>query len=121
MQKLYTPAGEALSGIPWNVYPRPQMVREEWLCLNGKWDFACGGYSGQIEVPFCPESQLSGVELKMESPTAAEAKFFNPMDNSSLDSERLEQLGWSPHFTAEEGCAHTISILREMESINARG
>ena len=62
-----------------------------------------------------------GVELKMESPTAAEAKFFNPMDNSSLDSERLEQLGWSPHFTAEEGCAHTISILREMESINARG
>ena len=66
MQKLYTPAGEALSGIPWNVYPRPQMVREDWLCLNGKWDFACGGFSEQIEVPFCPESLLSGVEMKME-------------------------------------------------------
>ena len=28
MQKLYTPAGEALRGVPWNAYPRPQMVAE---------------------------------------------------------------------------------------------
>ena len=31
MQKLYTTAGESLSGTPWNVYPRPQMVRKDWL------------------------------------------------------------------------------------------
>ena len=66
MQKLYTAAGEALSGIPWNVYPRPQMVRKDWLCLNGKWDFSCGEIRAEIEVPFCPESLLSGLNLKME-------------------------------------------------------
>ena len=66
MQKLYTTAGEALAGIPWNVYPRPQMIRKEWLCLNGKWDFAYGEIRTEIIVPFCPESLLSGLNLKME-------------------------------------------------------
>ncbi len=66
MQKLYTTAGENRTGIPWNVYPRPQMVRKDWLCLNGTWDFAYGDTRTQIEVPYCPESLLSGVSLKME-------------------------------------------------------
>ena len=39
MQRLLTLAGENLSGIPWNTYPRPQMVRKDWLCLNGKGEF----------------------------------------------------------------------------------
>ena len=25
--------------IPRSEYPRPQMVRAQWLNLNGKWDF----------------------------------------------------------------------------------
>lgn len=66
MQQLYTSAGEALRGIPWNVYPRPQLVRREWLCLNGEWDFSHGGTKAKIRVPFCPESLLSGLSLKME-------------------------------------------------------
>lgn len=66
MRKLYTPAGETLHGVPWNVYPRPQLVRENWLCLNGEWDFAFGGTKAKIRVPFCPESLLSGLEVKME-------------------------------------------------------
>ena len=66
MQKLYTTAGEALSGTPWNVYPRPQLVRKDWMCLNGKWEFACGDIRAHIEVPFCPESLLSGLGMKME-------------------------------------------------------
>ena len=66
MKKLYTSAGEALRGIPWNVYPRPQLVRKEWLCLNGKWEFAFGEIKTEITVPFCPESLLSGLDLKME-------------------------------------------------------
>ena len=66
MRKLYTPAGETLRGVPWNVYPRPQLVRKNWLCLNGEWDFAFGETKAKILVPFCPESLLSGLELKME-------------------------------------------------------
>ena len=26
--------------IPRPEYPRPQFVRKEWLCLNGRWEFA---------------------------------------------------------------------------------
>ncbi|MBR2823388.1 MAG: glycoside hydrolase family 2 [Clostridia bacterium] len=66
MQKLYTPAGESLSSIPWNTYPRPQMVRKDWLCLNGIWDFEYDGTRTQIMVPFCPESLLSGLDIKMK-------------------------------------------------------
>ena len=36
MQKLFTPAGEALRGVPWNACLRPQIVRKDRLCLNGK-------------------------------------------------------------------------------------
>ena len=66
LQKLMTPQGEALSGTPWSVYPRPQMKRDSWINLNGQWDFSCNygepeGVSS-ITVPFCPESALSGVE-----------------------------------------------------------
>ncbi len=69
---LKTPEGEALlaSGMaPWQAYPRPQMRRNSYVNLNGWWDFAAsadGGfpkrYNWKIRVPFCPESQLSGVQ-----------------------------------------------------------
>ena len=50
-------------------YPRPQMMRENWLNLNGMWDYAISAkdaskpdvYDGQILVPFAVESALSGV------------------------------------------------------------
>ena len=48
-------------------YPRPSFVRENWLNLNGKWDFEIGKnncFDMSIEVPFCPESRLSGIEHK---------------------------------------------------------
>ncbi|MBQ6343552.1 MAG: hypothetical protein IJI41_10550 [Anaerolineaceae bacterium] len=62
MQRLLTEAGAGLSGIPWNRYPRPQMVRDEWLCLNGIWKLTSGNRTSEILVPFCPESLLSGME-----------------------------------------------------------
>ena len=63
-----------MSTTPRHEYPRPQFQREEWLCLNGEWQFEIDqGDSGlergllehslerRITVPFCPEAPLSGV------------------------------------------------------------
>ncbi len=64
---LYTVEGRNLPDIPWNDYPRPQMKRKKWLCLNGQWDYEVqvNGVSSKgvrkIMVPFCPECLLSGI------------------------------------------------------------
>ena len=67
LNKMLTCAGERLKGTPWTVYPRPQMKRESYLNLNGLWDFAVNYENqGQIRVPFCPESVLSGLGVHYE-------------------------------------------------------
>jgi beta-galactosidase/beta-glucuronidase len=61
--------------IPRAEYPRPQFVREQWLNLNGVWQFDfddenCGlseqwfaaeSFSQQITVPYVFQSPLSGI------------------------------------------------------------
>jgi beta-galactosidase/beta-glucuronidase len=63
-------------------YPRPQLCREQWLSLDGTWDFGYddegtglaerwfepdsqpdsqGAFAERIEVPFPPESPASGI------------------------------------------------------------
>lgn len=61
--------------MPWADYPRPSMVRESYICLNGKWDFCentseqSGEFNESILVPFCPESPASGIERNMTDDT----------------------------------------------------
>ena len=67
MIDLMTTAGENLRGTPWTVYPRPQMKRDSYINLNGAWDFSVNFENqGQIRVPFCPESRLSGLGIHYE-------------------------------------------------------
>ena len=43
-------------------YPNPQRIRKETVLLNGTWGFSYNGQDWQeITVPFCPESELSGI------------------------------------------------------------
>ncbi len=62
-------------------------------------------------------ADLAGVALKHEVPTDSERKGFNPMSNSSLDSTDLLSLGWQGLFDAKRGVSHTISILKEIDTI----
>ena len=60
----------------WRDYPRPQMVRTNWTCLNGDWDYAVTSvtntpgrptkWDGKIRVPYPIESVLSGVGRPLE-------------------------------------------------------
>ncbi len=61
---LISKHGKSLPDVPWNVYPRPMMKRNSFLCLNGKWTFFVKGQEeekGEILIPFAPESVLSGL------------------------------------------------------------
>lgn len=41
--------------------PEPQFARENTILLNGEWEFLSKEASGKICVPYCPESELSGI------------------------------------------------------------
>ena len=70
---LYTRWGRELD--PERVlqeYPRPTLVRESYINLNGLWDYAFtktaelpAEYDGKILVPFSPEAPLSGVDRQL--------------------------------------------------------
>ncbi|MBQ3486494.1 MAG: beta galactosidase jelly roll domain-containing protein [Clostridia bacterium] len=61
-----------------NEHPRPDRVRENWCTLNGQWQFAFDPSNAgrrekwyrtlpathQIEVPFCYQSKLSGIDCQ---------------------------------------------------------
>ena len=81
MAQKWAPVGENIKS-PWAEkvdpaatlpeYPRPQMVRADWMNLNGLWNYAITEASadsfkaeGKILVPFAVESSLSGVGRKI--------------------------------------------------------
>ena len=58
---------------PLQEYPRPQLVRDSYLNLNGRWDFTISKsdsfpevYDYAITVPYCVESSLSGINKNVE-------------------------------------------------------
>ncbi len=65
---IYAPKEYKGNGLPFSDYPRPQMKRDSYICLNGTWDLAfvreydknCA-YDQKILVPYPPEAPLSGV------------------------------------------------------------
>jgi hypothetical protein len=75
----------------WREYPRPQLVRKDWQCLNGLWDYAITAkgaakpekWDGQILVPYCVESALSGV-----------GKTVSPEQNLWYRRSIVVPLGW---------------------------
>lgn len=65
--------GQVTAETVWQEYPRPTMVRDSYINLNGYWDYAIRkssdfptSYDGKILVPFSPESKLSGVERQLK-------------------------------------------------------
>ena len=77
MMVLAAGASEVVAAVPRAEHPRPDLFRENWMTLNGEWQFevdkaADGDARGltygknlnsKIIVPFCPESKLSGLAI----------------------------------------------------------
>ena len=64
---IYSPITDA-ADVDFSAYPRPQMVRDSYFCLNGEWSFTTSksalppeSYPLKIRVPFPVESSLSGI------------------------------------------------------------
>ena len=53
--------------VPHSEHPSPQAKRDDFLCLNGEWDFykierdGNRSFEGKILVPFSPETLRSGI------------------------------------------------------------
>lgn len=52
-----------MTQLPRSEYPRPNFRRDNWLCLNGQWDFSIGEktFDQKILVPYACETPLSGI------------------------------------------------------------
>lgn len=69
--RILTPWAEKVNPAnPLPQYPRPQLVRNNWINLNGLWQYSIlpkdktnipASFAGNILVPFAVESALSGV------------------------------------------------------------
>ena len=86
-QTSWAPAGDRIKtrwaedldpAAPLPEYPRPMLVREKWMNLNGLWNYSLttagaarpNGMQGQILVPFPIESSLSGVQRRVSEKEA---------------------------------------------------
>ncbi|MCH5342139.1 MAG: glycoside hydrolase family 2 [Acetatifactor sp.] len=80
LNPLYTPWGEQIKNEEnpqvWQEYPRPQLRRQDFHMLNGKWQYLITSEElqpgqpleteGEILVPFSPETLLSGVNRQLQ-------------------------------------------------------
>lgn len=77
---------------PLQDYPRPQLVRNSYLILNGLWDFTItnssnlpNNYNSTIVVPYCVESYLSGINKNISKDSYLYYRKYIKLNNSFLN------------------------------------
>ncbi len=100
-----------MNTIPRPEHPMPQWERESWLNLNGKWEFdfdlgrsardrrlyeSTTPLSRTINVPFCPESVLSGIGYTDFIPSVCYRRRFE-LTEGQLDGRVLLHFGAVDH------------------------
>ncbi|MCM1133940.1 MAG: glycoside hydrolase family 2 [Clostridium sp.] len=81
-------------------YPRPQLRRDSFLCLNGYWDYAItagdavpDSFDGKILVPFSPEAPLSGVNRQLTPSEFLWYRTYLPSLDNLFDMRTLLHFG----------------------------
>ena len=59
-------------------------------------------------------ANVGKVDLKMSTPTEGDLKRFNPMDNSTLNNDKIKAIGYRDTFSVYEGFSHTVEILKQI-------
>ena len=95
--------------IPHNVYPRPQLVRHSFICLNGVWELEIAAssdipkqFTKKINVPYPPQSRLSGVDCEIKSDDVLFYRTF--FDSPELGEDKRLML----HFGAVDNHAEVF-------------
>ena len=60
-------------------------------------------------------SEAGDVSLKINEPPEEDLKQFNPMDNSSHNTDKIKTIGYHDSFSVYEGLNHTVEILKWLE------
>lgn len=117
----------AETAIPRAEHPNPQCERKHWENLNGMWDFALDFgarsmdrkfyenpiFTDKICVPFCVESELSGIGCKDFVPCCWYRRFFDITKEQQKGTIYL-------HFDAVDYEAH-IFINRKEVTVHRGG
>ena len=100
LYRLTTPYAEELGcSVPWQDYPRPSMVRESYISLNGEWELSVGGedmpseYQRRIRVPFPYESELSGIGESLPEGSYLHYRKSFTLPEGFLDSRLILHIG----------------------------
>jgi beta-galactosidase/beta-glucuronidase len=76
-----------MHGVPRPEYPRPSFRRRDWTNLNGEWEFGAGDsetFDRRIVVPFCPQSELSGLGVRVPGDVVWYRRRFDAPDSARL-------------------------------------
>ena len=65
------------------------------------------------EMAIC-YAKVANVKVIYDEPVTNEKLSFNPMLNSSLNSEKIERHGWKSVFSKEEGFYHSVLICKDL-------
>ena len=95
MKTKYTDLVDKTCPLP--EYPRPQLQRQSYLCLNGMWQCAFtdkdaarpADFPLDILVPFSPEAELSGVNRTLQPHEALWYRRTFTLSDSSLEGHLL--------------------------------
>lgn len=59
-------------------------------------------------------ARAGNVSLSVDAPSEEELKRFNPMSHSTLNNDKIKNIGYEDCFTVEEGLTHTVQILKNI-------
>lgn len=65
-------------------------------------------------------AELGNVGIIYEIPPESEKRGYSQVPRAVLNAEKLEKLGWRPHYNLKDGLQETLEIFRRLEHIDKR-